>query len=65
MKGIKMSRNLKVYTEMSRTQFAKEIGRTLVVGTAQSTAVYLGLIASGYIIVAVNKALKNARKKEN
>jgi hypothetical protein len=60
-----MNRNLKVYTEMSRTQFAKEIGRTLVVGTAQSTAVYLGLIASGYIVVYVSKALKKAHKKED
>ena len=55
---------LKVYSEMSRKQFAKEIGRTLVAGTAQSTAVWLGLVAAGYILTNV-KRLRSASDKEN
>jgi hypothetical protein len=58
-----MSKNLKVYSEMSRKQFAKEIGRTLVVGTASSTAVYLGLVAVGYILVKLNE-LKKSHKED-
>jgi hypothetical protein len=54
---------MKVYSEMSRTQFAKEIGRTLVVGTASTTGIYLGLIATGYVCVAINRLIKS--KKED
>jgi hypothetical protein len=56
-------RAMKVYSEMSRTQFAKEIGRTIVVGTASSTAVYLGLVAAGYVWVAIDRLIKS--KKED
>jgi hypothetical protein len=51
------------YSLMTGKQFAKEIGRTLVVGMAQSTAVYLGMIAAGFVWLKVSRYLK-ARKKE-
>jgi len=52
-----------VYSLMTRKQFAKEIVRTVAVGTAQSTAVYLGLLTAGYIYYKTSQFVKN-RKKE-
>jgi hypothetical protein len=51
-----------VYSLMSGKQFAKEIGRTVVVGTAQTTSVYLGLIAAGVIYMKISKFIKNRKK---
>ena len=54
---------MKVYSEMSRKQFAKEIGRTLVVSTASSTAVYLGLLVAGYVYVTFSNLSKKSEKE--
>lgn len=51
-----------VYSLMTGKQFAKEIGRTLIIGTAQSTAVYLGMIAAGFVYLKFSRYLK-ARKE--
>jgi hypothetical protein len=53
-----------VYSLMTGKQFAKEIGRTLVVSTAQTTGVYLGMAAILVMYVKVVEVVKNRKKKD-